>query len=256
MMTGSGTNTYLLGTDQVTVIDPGPANNQHLEQILRLTGGRISQILVTHTHRDHSPGAIALKKQTGAPIMGMPAPEDPSQDPDFEADETLRDGDSLSTEAGTLKVLHTPGHASNHLCYLLEEEKILFSGDHLMQGSTVVINPPDGDMTAYLTSLSQLSHEDIQFIAPGHGFLMAHAHAVVDYVFTHRLVREHKVLATLRTHGAGRLPDLTPRVYDDVPPVVQGIASRSLLAHLIKLEQDGLVTLIGDVWHSAKPAGA
>jgi glyoxylase-like metal-dependent hydrolase (beta-lactamase superfamily II)/8-oxo-dGTP pyrophosphatase MutT (NUDIX family) len=256
MMTGSGTNTYLLGTDRFTVIDPGPANSQHLERILGLTRGRISQILVTHTHRDHSPGAIALKSQTQAPVMGMPAPEDPSQDPDFEPDKTLEHGEALTTEAGNLKVLHTPGHASNHLCYLLENEQILFSGDHIMQGSTVVINPPDGDMKAYLDSLGQLLHEDIQFIAPGHGFLMGHAHAVIDYVSTHRLVREHKVLATLRTHGAGRLPDLTPRVYDDVPPAVHGIASRSLLAHLIKLEQDGLVTLAGDVWHPAKPAEA
>lgn len=250
MMTGPGTNSYVLGHGgRFTVIDPGPADERHVAALLALTAGRIEQILVTHTHRDHSPGARALKDRTGATLLGMPPPDDPAQDHDFAPDRILTHGEHLVTGAGTLKVIHTPGHASNHLCYLLEGEQMLFSGDHIMQGSTVVINPPDGDMGAYLRSLSGLLQEDIRYIAPGHGFLMGHAHAVIDYLSTHRLTREHKVVEALEHHGPARLADLTPKVYDDVPVAIHGVASRSLLAHLIKLEEDGRARLEGDRWH-------
>ncbi|WP_242634373.1 MBL fold metallo-hydrolase [Marinobacter salicampi] len=248
MMTGPGTNTYLLGTDSFTVIDPGPADEGHLERILEYTGGRIEQILVTHTHRDHSPAAGPLQARTGARLLGIAGPDEPSQDGSFRPDQTLQDGSKVETDAGRLRALHTPGHASNHLCYLLEDEQLLFSGDHIMQGSTVVINPPDGDMKAYLESLDRLLQEDIRHIAPGHGFLMGHAHAVIDYLSTHRLAREHKVVEALKAQGPSRLADLTPHVYDDVPSAIHGIASRSLLAHLNKLVQDGRARAEGDHW--------
>ena len=248
-MTGPGTNTYILGDGgPFTVIDPGPADESHIAALLALTNSQIERILVTHTHRDHSPGARVLKEKTGAALMGMPPPDDPAQDRGFVPDRILARGERLETGAGTLRVIHTPGHASNHLCYLLENEQMLFSGDHIMQGSTVVINPPDGDMGAYLNSLAELLQEDIRHIAPGHGFLMGHAHAVVDYLSSHRLAREHKVIEALKHYAPARLADLTPKVYDDVSPAIHGVASRSLLAHLIKLEQDGRARLVADHW--------
>lgn len=240
MMTGPGTNTYVLGPQApFTVIDPGPDDPAHLEQILGLTGGQIEQVLVTHTHRDHSPGAMALKTKTGARLAGMAPPDDASQDHDFRPDYSPEHGEVVSTTAGELKAIHTPGHASNHLCYLLAGEQMLFSGDHIMQGSTVVINPPDGDMRAYLKSLALLLNEDIRYIAPGHGFLMKDCHRVVDYLITHRLAREHKVVKALADNGPGTLSELVAHAYEEVPKALHPLAQRSLLAHLLKLEQDG-----------------
>jgi glyoxylase-like metal-dependent hydrolase (beta-lactamase superfamily II) len=147
-----------------------------------------------------------------------------------------------------LRVLHTPGHASNQLCFLAEGERLLFTGDHLMQGSTVVINPPDGDMAVYLASLRLLLNEDLEFIAPGHGFLMGKPHEMVERVLVHRVARENKVLAQLATHGAATLEALLPDVYDDVPARMHPVASRSLLAHLIKLRDEGRATEAGAKW--------
>lgn len=250
MMTGPGTNSYVIGSDgDFVVIDPGPDNEAHIGRLLEITGGRISRVLVTHTHRDHSPGALRLREATGTLLVGMPAPDDPIQDQQFHADEVPSDGDTIPTPAGDLKVIHTPGHASNHLCYLLTRQNLLFSGDHIMQGSTVVINPPDGDMKAYIESLHRLLEEPIDYIAPGHGFLMGHAHPVVDYLVTHRLAREHKVAKALKALGSACLEDLTARAYDDVPAAIHGVAARSALAHLIKLEADGMVFLEGERWY-------
>ncbi|MDX1800205.1 MAG: MBL fold metallo-hydrolase [Marinobacter sp.] len=249
VMTGPGTNTYVLGeTGDYTVIDPGPDDDRHLDRLLAFTGGAIRQVVVTHTHRDHSPGARRLARETGARLLGMPAPEGPAQDSDFSPDQVLWDGEEVATAAGPLKVLHTPGHASNHLCYLLVPQAMLFSGDHIMQGSTVVINPPDGDMKAYLDSLDRLLEEDIRFIAPGHGFLIDQAHAVVDFLTTHRMARERKVVHALKAHGPASLEDLTPHAYDDVPSAIHGVASRSLLAHLIKLEGDRRARQTDGLW--------
>jgi glyoxylase-like metal-dependent hydrolase (beta-lactamase superfamily II) len=139
----------------------------------------------------------------------------------------------------TLRVIHTPGHASNHLCYLLEEEKTLFTGDHVMQASTVVINPPDGDMAAYLDSMRALLHEDIEWFAPGHGFLMAQPQKALHALIAHRLKREAKVLAAVREHGPATMEQLLPIVYDDVDHRILPVAARSLLAHLDKLRGDG-----------------
>ena len=270
-MTGPGTNSYLVsavepdadGLRHWTVIDPGPEGSAggdvgavgdgHLQALLAAAQhggpGRVAQILVTHTHRDHSPLAVALSRATGAPVFGRTALHPMWQDPHFAPQRELQQGERLALGAAcTLRVVHTPGHASNHLCYLLEEELTLFTGDHVMQGSTVVINPPDGDMGAYLAALAALLQEPLQWLAPGHGFLVEQPHQVLRDLIAHRLRREAKVVAALRSAGAAPLQALLPRVYDDVPPGLHAVASRSLLAHLIKLEQDGAARLSGDDW--------
>ena len=250
MMTGPGTNTYLLGHERFTVLDPGPENEAHIERILELTGGVIDQVVVTHTHLDHSPATAALKVRTGCRVFGLPAPAGASQDPTFAPDDEPEHGDLIVTEAGVLKVIQTPGHASNHICYLLLDQQLLFSGDHIMQGSTVVINPPDGDMKAYLEALYDLLAESIRYIAPAHGFLMGHPEAVIDFLITHRLAREHKVAKALKHLGPAPLKDLTTHAYDDVPTAIHGLAARSALAHLLKLEIDGRARQTDEVWHA------
>lgn len=250
-MTGPGTNSYLLGHPggDWTVIDPGPVDESHMARIMEVTGGRIEQVLTTHTHPDHSPGATWLREQTGAPLRGMPPPpNDPIQDHDFRPDTIPADGDRIETAAGTLKVLYTPGHASNHLCFLLENEAMVFAGDHIMQGSTVVINPPDGDMKDYLASLDRLLIEDIRWIAPAHGFLIGKVESVIDWLMTHRMTREKKIFDALAEHGPGTLRELVIHAYDDVPSNIHGLATRSLLAHLIKLRKEGKAAENGDVW--------
>ena len=250
MMTGPGTNTYILGHERFTVIDPGPANDSHIERILEVTGGVVDQVLVTHTHQDHSPAVAALKERTGCRVFGWPAPEGAGQDQTFRADDEPEHGDLIVTEAGILKVLHTPGHASNHLCFLLTEQKLLFSGDHIMQGSTVVINPPDGDMKAYIESLYELLAESVRYIAPAHGFLMGHPEAVIDFLITHRLSREHKVARALEALAPADLKTLTAKAYDDVPAAIHGLAARSALAHLLKLEAEHRAFREHDLWHA------
>lgn len=254
-MTGPGTNTYLVGDDMgVVVIDPGPVSESHCETILSALAGRPLQgILVTHTHPDHSPGAAALKIRTGAPVMGMAAPGDSSQDHNFRADRPLSEGDRVQAGAVTLRAIHTPGHASNHLCFVHEQEQVLFAGDQIMQGSTVVINPPDGDMKDYLESLHRLLREELSLVAPGHGFVMARPHAVVDYLTTHRLAREQKVLRAMAETGPAHLETLTPAVYDDVPRPLQALGARSLLAHLLKLEKEQRARCDEGVWTLISP---
>lgn len=254
IMTGPGTNTYLLGHECFTVVDPGPDDPEHMERILELTGGRIRQVLVTHTHIDHSPGARTLKARTGCRLLGWPAPEGPAQDTLFQPDETPAHNDLIRTEAGDLRVLHTPGHASNHLCYLLITQGLLFAGDLIMQGSTVVINPPDGDMQAYLDSLYSLLAEPVKLIAPAHGFLMAQPEAVIDFLITHRLSREHKIARVLETLSPVSLKELTARAYDDVPAPLLGVAARSALAHLLKLQAEGRACESDGLWqHPGTP---
>ena len=247
-MTGPGTNSYLVGEGACwTVIDPGPESGPHLQALLAAAadaGGRVERILVTHTHRDHSPGAVALAAATGAPVWGQVAAHPQWQDPCFAPDVQPQHGVRLPLGPDTtLRVIHTPGHASNHLCYLLEEEHTLFTGDHVMQGSTVVINPPDGDMAAYLQALRALLEEDLHWLAPGHGFLVAEPHAVLRALIAHRLKREAKVVAALCEAGPARLDALVPRVYDDVPAALHAMARRSLLAHLLKLKDEGTARL-------------
>ncbi|MBA1147997.1 MBL fold metallo-hydrolase [Ectothiorhodospiraceae bacterium WFHF3C12] len=250
VMTGPGTNTYIVGTaDACAVIDPGPDIEAHVGEI-EAAAGTIGWILTTHTHRDHSPASRALRARTGARVLGMPAPHHGGQDTGYHPDYVPTHGERLSIDPETtLRVIHTPGHASNHLCFLLEEENVLFSGDHVMQGSTVVINPPDGDMGAYLQSLEALCHEDLAFIAPGHGFLMGDPHRVIDRIVSHRLAREAKVAQCLQRLGGADERTLVGCVYDDVPETMHGVAGRSLLAHLIKLQDEGAATQRGGVWY-------
>ncbi|MFA5915645.1 MAG: MBL fold metallo-hydrolase [Burkholderiales bacterium] len=239
-MTGPGTNTYLLGAGgDIAVIDPGPAIDAHVEAVLAAAGARLRWILVTHTHTDHSPAAALLKARTGAELMGMPPPPFERQDQSFRPDRFLADGERIDLAGCMLRVIHAPGHASNQLCYLLEEERLLFTGDHVMQGSTVVINPPDGDMRVYLDSLRRLQREDLAWFAPGHGFLMDKPQEALERLLIHRLTRENKVLNALRAAGEAALEQLLPAVYDDVSARLYPVASRSLLAHLIKLKDEG-----------------
>ena len=262
LMTGPGTNSYFIGapgSDDWALLDPGPDDADHVQALLAAAPGRISRILVTHTHKDHSPAAAAIAAATGAPTFGRVADHPEWQDTGFQPGQVLADGDRLLLGHGdqlalgnhdqlalgegvTLRVIHTPGHASNHLCYLLEEEKLLFTGDHLMQGSTVVINPPDGDMAVYLASLRRLLDFDLDWLAPGHGFLIDAPHAVVHKTIAHRLGREAKVLAALQALAAdGPVTEavLLAAVYADTPVVLHAVALRSLRAHLIKLVADG-----------------
>jgi glyoxylase-like metal-dependent hydrolase (beta-lactamase superfamily II) len=246
-MTGPGTNTYLVGEDEIAVVDPGPALDAHVAKILECgagrSGSRIRWILTTHTHLDHSPASAALKAATGAQVLGRPAPAGVSQDQNFAPDRIPADGEGIALGNFHLRAIHTPGHASNHLCYLLEETRMLFTGDHVMQGSTVVINPPDGDMRAYLASLEKLLAKDIAIIAPGHGYLVGAPHKEVQRLMAHRLVREAKVAAALGRRGEATLEELVSEVYDDVSPKLHPVAMRSLTAHLDKLVADGRARL-------------
>ena len=240
VMTGPGTNTYYVNG---ALIDPGPAIDSHIEKILKL--GEIKWILCTHTHLDHSPAAAAIQAATGAKVLGRPAPA--GQDATFKPDLVLENGQRVQVEGMrgsiSLRAIHTPGHASNHLCYLLEETKMLFTGDHVMQGSTVVINPPDGDMRVYLQSLERLLAEDIAIIAPGHGYLIGAPHKEVRRLIAHRLNRERKVVAALVKLEHPSLEEMLPLVYDDVPERIHRVAARSLTAHLDKLVAEGAVRL-------------
>ena len=238
-MTGPGTNTYLIGTEQFAVIDPGPHDSVHIERILDAAGGRVTAILATHTHPDHSPAVAALAQSTRAEILGRRAPEHGRQDATFEPTRTLNDGDVVRIGDVALRAIHTPGHASNHVCYLIEGTGLMFSGDHIMQGSTVVIGPPDGNMEHYLQSLARLQREPVRRIAPGHGLVIEDAQAEVARLIAHRLQREAKVAERLSRAGRVTIDVLVTSVYDDVDPRLHPVAKGSLLAHLLKLEADG-----------------
>jgi glyoxylase-like metal-dependent hydrolase (beta-lactamase superfamily II) len=243
MMTGPGTNTYIVGQEALALIDPGPLSEPHLGVLLETVGSRLKWIFCTHTHLDHSPGAAALRQASGAQVLGYaPALDDGRQDPTFAPDRVLAHGDTVDCGEFRLRAVHTPGHASNHLCYLFDLKGILFTGDHVMQGSTVVITPPDGDMIAYLQSLeSLLALEDLQCFAPGHGHLIASPHDEARRLIAHRLKREQKVVAAFAAKNPATLDELVSIVYDDVPQRMHPVARRSLHAHLLKLEKEGRV---------------
>ncbi len=247
MMTGPGTNTYLVGT---VVIDPGPDDPVHLDAILSASTGPITAIAVTHAHIDHAPGAAALAKRTEAPVLGF-APS-----AGFLPDLLLTDGQVVDAGELHLRAVHTPGHASDHLCFLLVERPILFSGDHVMQGSTVVIAPPDGDMAAYLASLRLLAELDppLERIAPGHGVVIADPAAAVGAYLAHREEREASIAKALATLGFARSGEIVDVVYTDVPAPLHPVARWTVWAHLRKLASDGRasasdLTDPDAVWH-------
>jgi glyoxylase-like metal-dependent hydrolase (beta-lactamase superfamily II) len=260
LMTGPGTNSYVLGDPPVALLDPGPDDPGHLERLAQAVP-RPRFVFVTHTHRDHSSGARALATRTGAPIVGLLPPKDGRQDlscvPDLQPaqDQVF----ALSADAGAppagarrLRAIHTPGHASNHVCYLLEEEGLLFSGDHVLDGVTPVILAPDGDMGDYIDSLQRLKRYPLRAIAPGHGCVMDDPIGVIDKVIAHRGRREAKVLAVLDTLGKARIEELLGRVYDDVQPQLLPIAQLTLEAHLIKLAREGRSAREGDEWRACR----
>ena len=269
-MTGPGTNTYLVGDPQRNewaVIDPGPALEVHVDAIIAAAPGPLRWIFVTHTHVDHSPATAALAARTGARVHGRLPAHPQWQDMSFRPDIELAGGErfELGAEPGsegapglTLEAIHTPGHASNHLCFLLHEDGMLFTGDHVMQGSTVVINPPDGDMAVYLDALRRVAADGrVRWLAPGHGFVMADPRRRIEALIAHRLRREAKVLQALRDAGSdgADLDALLRRVYDDAPAALLPVARRSLHAHLIKLRDDGLADERDDHWRARQREG-
>jgi len=251
VMTGPGTNSYLVGRGgEFVVIDPGPAIDAHIEALLDASRGRLRAVLVTHTHTDHSPAAARIAAQKGVPRIGLAPPPHGRQDLGFAPERQPGDGERFELAACVLQAIHTPGHASNHVCWWLEEERMLFTGDHVMQGSTVVIDPPDGDMAAYLASLAALPQRLplLEWFAPGHGFLIDQPRLAIERLLHHRHDREAKVTKALRENGASALPALVVAVYADVPVQLHAVAQRSLLAHLLKLRDEGAVTESAGVW--------
>jgi glyoxylase-like metal-dependent hydrolase (beta-lactamase superfamily II) len=243
VMTGPGTNTYLLGTGQIAVIDPGPDDAAHLESILAAATGRIAFVLVTHHHSDHAPLARALATRADAPLLGF------GLEGRFEPDRPLQDGERLEIEGFSLQVLHTPGHASDHCCFLAAAASgatdewrtpLLFTGDHVMSGSTVVIAPPDGDMTRYLESLRRVLEAagDNFAIAPGHGDLIEQGPRKVESYLEHRLAREEMVAAAL-AKGSATAAELVPLIYQRLSPALARPAASSVWAHLRRLRELG-----------------
>ena len=248
MMTGPGTNTYLFGTEEVAVLDPGPVIDSHLQSIREIANAPIRWVIVTHTHPDHSPAALELARATGAELLGRPPPDSQHQDMTFAPDRVLEDGDRLRVDGADIEVIHTPGHASNHICLRHVELNWVFTGDHVIDGSTVVIDPPDGNMKHYLESLSKVKALRPAALAPGHGELIHEPDRAIDWIIDHRLERETKVVATLRENPGLTSMELVPHVYKDVDKKLYGWAERSLLAHLLKLEDDGAAIRDNSKW--------
>lgn len=248
----TGTQTYIVGQGDVAVIDPGPLGDDpgHVEALIRiLAQERVVAILCTHTHRDHSPAAAPLAAATGAPIIGC-APlvledDGPRADASFDAtyapDRVLADGEHVSGPGWTLTAIATPGHTSNHLCFALEEEAALFTGDHVMGWSTSVVSPPDGDMAAYMRSLGLLMTREDQIYYPAHGAPIETPHRLVRGMMGHRKQREGQILRLLG-EGVGHIPDMVAHMYKGVDKRLHPAAGRSVLAHLIDLRDRGLVT--------------
>ena len=251
-----GTGTYIIGRGQVAVIDPGPAIDAHIAALLdAVRNETVTHIFITHTHRDHSPGARALQKATGAATFGFgphPGPAhlpdaargnnrvEEGADRDFKPDQTIEDGATLSGPGWTVDALHTPGHIRNHLCFGLREEKILFTGDHVMGWSTSVISPPEGHMGEYFQSLAKLMPRDDDRYLPTHGPAVTNPRPFVRAFVAHRRMREGQILSAIGA-GAVTVPDLVARLYRNTDPRLHRAAARSVLAHLIHLiEQDRL----------------
>ena len=257
--TYTGTGTYIVGNGTVAVIDPGPNDPAHLQALTdALAGETVSHIVVTHTHRDHSPAAVPLHAATGAPVVGCAplalAEHGPKVEEGFDRtyapDRVLADGEQVAGPGWTLTAVHTPGHTSNHLCFALEEEKALFTGDHVMGWSTTVVTPPDGDMAAYIASLRKLLDRDDDLYYPTHGAAVTEPKRLVRGLITHRKQRESQILKLLG-EGPKPIPAMVATMYANVSPVLHPAAGRSVLAHLIDLHARGLVAVEGDEWRLA-----
>lgn len=256
--TYTGTGTFIIGGDEVAVIDPGPLIDSHLAALLgALDGRKVSAILITHTHIDHYPLAVPLAAETGAPVMGFDArgagtegdiPDHQAEgggSPQFQPTELLSDGAIVEGPGWKLSALHTPGHASDHLCFHFAEENTLFSGDHIMGWSTTIVSPPDGEMSAYLESLEKIRALEPELIRPTHGPAITKPVEFIDTLVAHRLEREVLILLELN-----QLPlavgEIVEAVYTDVRPELHAAAARSTLAHLIRLIDLGDVKLVGE----------
>ncbi|MBV9905469.1 MAG: MBL fold metallo-hydrolase [Alphaproteobacteria bacterium] len=255
-----GTGVYIVGHDEVAVIDPGPDMPEHLEALKRaLAGRRVTHILVTHCHSDHSPAAKPLKAWTGATTYGF-GPHGSGQDDgpkveaggdmDFVPDVRVKDGDIIRGKDFTFECVYTPGHTSNHMCYALKEEKALFTGDHIMGWSTTVVTPPDGDMADYIKSVEKLEARDDRTLYPTHGAPVTDPKPFLAAYREHRLDRERQVLDAIRD-GLTTIPKMVERMYAAVDKGLWPAASRSVLGHLIKLEREGRVTNTGGAYRLA-----
>jgi glyoxylase-like metal-dependent hydrolase (beta-lactamase superfamily II) len=260
-MTGPGTNSYIVGDADsgYIVIDPGPNDFDHIGRLWRATRGDVRMIVCTHSHADHSPGALPLQKlcsQTRPPILGVASKPSARASARFTPGRELADGERLvlttpavgdggetQVPAHSLRVIHTPGHAANHLCLVLEEDGLLFSGDHILNGSTTVVDPPDGHMGAYLDSLARLDAAcaagRIEFILPAHGWVLGDARGAIARLKAHRLQREAKIAAVMRRLPGGTPEQWLPLAYDDVPERMWPVAARSLAAHVEHIRQAG-----------------
>ena len=268
--TYTGTQTWLVGAgEDVAIIDPGPTGSGmsvgdpadingegHVEAILRaVEGQRVTAILCTHTHRDHSPAAAPLKAATGASIIGC-APlvlkddgprADSAFDPDYAPDRILTDGDRISGDGWTIEAVATPGHTSNHLCYALIDSGALFTGDHVMKWSTSVVSPPDGDMSDYMASLQKLYERDDRIYYPAHGPAVENPRQLVRGMIGHRRQRERQIIKLLEA-GEGHIPDMVASMYKGLDPRLTGAAGRSVLAHLVDLQNRRQARVSGDHW--------
>jgi glyoxylase-like metal-dependent hydrolase (beta-lactamase superfamily II) len=237
-MTGPGTNTYLVGIDEVAVIDPGPDIAKHVGAIVGASmKERVRWVLLTHTHPDHSPATAALVKATGAEVLAFT-----KRDPELKVDRTITDGDTIDGTEFRLEVLHTPGHAPNHLCFFLDEERILFTGDTILDGMYSVVSPKSGgDMAQYLATLERLKKMRLSKIAPGHGDVIEEPKARIDEYLRHRRAREKQILGIVK-QGPVRIKDIVATLYPDTPEPLLDVAGKQVHAHLLKLRAEGKVT--------------
>ncbi|MCO5091838.1 MBL fold metallo-hydrolase [Bosea sp. (in: a-proteobacteria)] len=241
LMTYHGTNTYLLDRDDgFIVLDPGPEDESHVDAIVKATGGRVSAIVLSHTHADHVGAVKALKERTGAPTFGFHISDKPIFSPDI----PLRDGDSVLG----MTAIHTPGHASDHLCFALGDGTV-FTADHIMSWASSVVSPPSGDMAAYVANLYRMLARGDRLYLPGHGPPLADPKPYVEDLIAHRVNREKAILQTLR-EGPSSAWSLMDRLYSKTHPWLRQAAERNVIAHLLKLRSEGLVRDDGDCWRA------
>lgn len=248
-----GSGTYIIGRGNVAVIDPGPLVPEHIAAIMKAVGDEtITHILITHTHRDHSPGAEPLKQLTGAKTYGFgphgggkPGMElEEGGDIDFVPDVKVNDGDIIEGAGWSMEAIHTPGHLSNHICFGLAEEKTLFTGDHVMGWSTTIVSPPDGDMSSYMTSLEKLLPLDYHTYWPTHGPAITETKPFVEALIAHRHDRMDQIRACL-AEGPLSIPDMVTQMYTDVPEFLHPAAARSVYAHILHMRNGGELTSDG-----------